>query len=112
MTPEIIIKYEFIQKINFSEYNLDENDNDKKKDIIFTKNNFISVDLDEYFDDSFNILKQYDLIKEEKKEEEKEKTKEVEDDDEIEDDNLIDELFGEIEKDEDEKNEGKKEENK
>ena len=112
LTPEIIIKYEFIQKINFSEYNLDENDNDKKKDIIFTKNNFISVDLDEYFDDSFNILKQYDLIKEEKKEEEKEKTKEVEDDDEIEDDNLIDELFGEIEKDEDEKNEGKKEENK
>ena len=114
LTPEIIIKYEFAQKIDISDYTFDDKDN--KNNIIFTKNNFISVDLDEYFDDSFNILKKYNLIKEEekkeeKKEGEKEEPREIEDDDEIEDNNLIDELFGEIEKnEEEEKKEEKKEE--
>ena len=34
---------------------------EKQKDLIFTKNNFISTDLDEYFEQSFNILKQFNL---------------------------------------------------
>ena len=118
LTPEIIIKYEFNQKIDISDYNLD--DKEKQNDIIFTKNNFISVDLDEYFEQSFNILKNTELFKkeeedkkEDKKEGDKEEAREVEDDDEIEDNNIIDELFGEIEKEEEEeKKEEKKEENK
>ena len=115
LTPEVIIKYELNQKVDMSDYVLD--DKEKEKDIIFTKNNFISVDLDEYFDSSFNILQKFDLIKkeekkeEEKKEEEKQEARELDDDD-IEDNNLIDELFGEIEMDEDEKKEENKEEKK
>ena len=116
LTPEIIITYEVEQKIPMSDYNID----DKEKDnynIIFTKNNFISVDLDDYFDESFNILKQSKLIeneekKEDDKKEEKEEAREAEDDDDIEDNNLIDELFGEIENNEDENGEDKKEEDK
>ena len=109
LIPEIIIKYEFNQKLPMSDYFYD----DKDKDIIFTKNNSISVDLDEYFEESFDILKKNNLIKEEKNDEkqEKEESREVEDEDEIEDNNLIDELFNEIEMDE-EKKEEKKEEDK
>ena len=112
LTPEIIIKYEFKQKILMSDYILE--DKDKHMDIIFTKNNFISTDLDEYFDQSMNILKHFDLIKEkkeEKKELEKEEQRE-EDDDEIEDNNLIDELFGEIENEENDKKENDKKDDK
>ena len=110
LIPEIIIKYEFSQKIEMGEYSFEDEEN--SKDIIFTKNNVTSVDLDEYFEESFNILKKNNLIKEEKREEvkkEREEVREVEDEDEIEDNNLIDELFNEIEMDE--KNE-KEEENK
>ena len=115
LTPEIIIKYEFNQKLLISEYNLE--DKEKQNDIIFTKNNFISVDLDEYFDESFNILKKNKLFKEEEKKEEKkdgdkEEPHEMEDDEDIEDNNLIDELFGEIEKDEDGEKEKKEEKEK
>ena len=46
----------------------EENDKSQNNNIIFTKNNAISVDLDEYFEESFNILKKNCLIKEEKKE--------------------------------------------
>ena len=111
LTPEIIMTYELEQKIPMCDYILDEKDN---HNIIFTKNNFISVDLDDYFDESFNILKQSNLIeneekKEKDKKEEKEEAHEVEDDDDIEDNNLIDELFGEIENNEDENGEDKKE---
>ena len=115
LTPEIIMTYELEQKIPMSDYTI----NDKEKDnhdIIFTKNNFISVDLDDYFVESFNILKQSNLIEEkkekEKKEGEKEEVHEDEDEDEIEDNNLIDELFGEIEKNEGENEEENKDENK
>ena len=110
LIPEIIIKYEFSQKIEMGEYSFEDEEN--SKDIIFTKNNVTSVDLDEYFEESFNILKKNNLIKEQKREEvkkEREEVREVEDEDEIEDNNLIDELFNEIEMDE--KNE-KEEENK
>ena len=110
LIPEIIIKYEFSQKIEMGEYILEDEENNK--DIIFTKNNVISVDLDEYFEESFNILKKNDLIKEEKREEvkkDREEVREVEDEDEIEDNNLIDELFNEIEMDEKKE---KEEENK
>ena len=113
LTPEIIIKYEFKQKILMSDYILE--DKDKHMDIIFTKNNFISTDLDEYFDQSMNILKHFDLIKEkkeEKKELEKEEQQREEDDDEIEDNNLIDELFGEIENEENDKKEDDKKDDK
>ena len=109
LIPEIIMKYEFIQKLEMAEYFLEENNND----IIFTKNNSLSVDLDEYFEESFDILKQNNLIKEEKKEdknEEKGEDKEIEDEDEIEDNNLIDELFNEIGEDEEEKKEEEKKE--
>ena len=119
LTPEIIIKYEFLQKILMSDYILE--NTEKQKDLIFTKNNFISTDLDEYFEQSFNILKQFNLYKEEKEEKKEKKELEKEepredDDDEIEDNNLIDELFGEIEKEEKEEKEeneknDKKEEN-
>ena len=93
----------------------EENDKSQNNNIIFTKNNAISVDLDEYFEESFNILKKNCLIKEEKKEEKKEvkeENREVDDEDEIEDNNLIDELFNEIGLDEEEKGEEKKEEEK
>ena len=109
LNPEIIIKYEYCQKIEMADYFFEDNSND----IIFTKNNSLSNDLDEYFEESFNILKQNKLIKEEKEEEkkqEKEEVREIEDDDEIEDNNLIDELFNEIEMDEEKKEE--KEEDK
>jgi len=115
LTPEIIMTYELEQKIPISEYTLDDKEKDNH-DIIFTKNNFISVDLDDYFIESFNILKQSNLIEEkkekEKKEDEKEEVHEDEDEDEIEDNNLIDELFGEIEKNEGENEEENKDENK
>ena len=110
LIPEIIIKYEFNQKIEMGEYIFEDEEN--PNDIIFTKNNVISVDLDEYFEESFNILKKNNLIKEDKKKEiktEREEVREAEDEDEIEDNNLIDELFNEIEMDD--KNE-KEEENK
>ena len=124
LTPEIIMTYELEQKIPMSDYIIDDKEKDNH-DIIFTKNNFISVDLDDYFDESFNILKQSKLIEEKKEKDEKEDRKEEahedEDEDEIEDNNLIDELFGEIEKNEgdneeenkeDKKNDDKKEEEK
>ena len=114
LTPEIIMTYELEQKIPMSEYTIDDKEKDNH-DIIFTKNNFISVDLDDYFIESFNILKQTHLIEEkkekEKKEDEKEEVHEDEDEDEIEDNNLIDELFGEIEKNEGENEEENKGEN-
>ena len=115
LIPEIIIKYEFNQKIKLDELIFEENDKSQNNNIIFTKNNAISVDLDEYFEESFNILKKNCLIKEEKKEEKKEvkeENREVDDEDEIEDNNLIDELFNEIGLDEEEKVEEKKEEEK
>ena len=115
LIPEIIIKYEFNQKIKLDELIFEENDKSQNNNIIFTKNNAISVDLDEYFEESFNILKKNCLIKEEKKEEKKEvkeENREVDDEDEIEDNNLIDELFNEIGLDEEEKGEEKKEEEK
>jgi len=115
LIPEIIIKYEFNQKIKLDELIFEENDKSQNNNIIFTKNNAISVDLDEYFEESFNILKKNCLIKEEKKEEKKEVKEEnieVDDEDEIEDNNLIDELFNEIGLDEEEKGEEKKEEEK
>ena len=115
LTPEIIMTYELEQKIPMSDYTIDDKEKDNH-DIIFTKNNFISVDLDDYFVESFNILKQSNLIEEkkekEKKEGEKEEVHEDEDEDEIEDNNLIDELFGEIEKNEGENEEENKDENK
>ena len=115
LTPEIIMTYELEQKIPMSDYTIDDKEKDNH-DIIFTKNNFISVDLDDYFVESFNILKQSNLIEEkkekEKKEGEKEEVHEDEDEDEIEDNNLIDELFGEIEKNEGENKEENKDENK
>ena len=99
LTPETIVIYELKQIIDIGDY-IVENEN-LKKNIIFTKNNFFTIDLDDYFDESFNILKKYDLIKEENKEKEKKPTKkeetEVDDEDEVEDNNLIDELFNEIE---------------
>ena len=107
LIPEVIIKYEFNQRIEIADYFLEGNNND----IIFTKKNTFSVDLDGYFEESFDILKKNNLIKEEKtvdKKEEPREVKEIEDEDEIEDNNLIDELFNEIEMDE----EGKKEEEK
>ena len=114
LTPEIIMTYELEQKIPMSEYTIDDKEKDNH-DIIFTKNNFISVDLDDYFIESFNILKQTHLIEEkkekEKKEDEKEEVHEDEDEDEIEDNDLIDELFGEIEKNEGENEEENKGEN-
>ena len=110
LIPEIIIKYEYSQKLPMGDYIYEDKDND----IIFTKNNSISVDLDEYFEESFDILKKNNLIKEEKIEEkqEKEETREVEDEDEIEDNNLIDELFNEIEMEEKKEEEKKEEEKK
>ena len=115
LTPEIIMTYELEQKIPMSDYTIDDKEKDNH-DIIFTKNNFISVDLDDYFVESFNILKQSNLIEEkkekDKKEGEKEEVHEDEDEDEIEDNNLIDELFGEIEKNEGENEEENKDENK
>ena len=119
LNPEIIMIYEFNQKIEMNDYFLEDNNNNNE--IIFTKNNSLSTDLDEYFEESFNILKQNNLIKEENKEdkkEQKEEPREIEDEDEIEDNNLIDELFNEIgedeeeKKEEDKKEEDKKEENK
>ena len=114
LNPEIIMKYEFNQKIEMNDYFLEDNNNNNE--IIFTKNNSLSTDLDEYFEESFNILKQNNLIKEENKEdkkEQKEEVREIEDEDEIEDNNLIDELFNEIGEDEEEKKkEDKKEEDK
>ena len=106
LIPEIIIKYEYNQKIEMGEYSIPENN-----EFIFTKNNSLSIDLDEYFEESLDILKQYNLIKEEKKDnkEEKEEIREIEDEDEIEDNNLIDELFNEIGMDEEEKKEEEKE---
>ena len=104
LNPEIILKYEYNQKIEISDYFLENNENN----IIFTKNNSLSNDLDEYFEESFNILQQNKLIKEEKEEDikkEKEEVREVEDEDEIEDNNLIDELFNEIEMNEEKKEE-------
>ena len=62
------MKYEFNQKIEMNDYFLEDNNNN---DIIFTKNNSLSTDLDEYFEESFNILKQNNLIKEENKEDKK-----------------------------------------
>ena len=115
LIPEIIIKYEFNQKIKLDELIFEENDKSQNNNIIFTKNNAISVDLDEYFEESFNILKKNCLIKEEKKEEKKEvkeENREDDDEDEIEDNNLIYELFNEIGLDEEEKGEEKKEEEK
>ena len=111
LNPEIIMKYEFNQKIEMNDYFLEDNNNNN--DIIFTKNNSLSTDLDEYFEESFNILKQNNLIKEENKEdkkEQKEEPREIEDEDEIEDNNLIDELFNEIGEDEEEKKEEEKKE--
>ena len=107
LIPEIIIKYEYNQKIEMGEYSIPENN-----EFIFTKNNSLSIDLDEYFEESLDILKQYNLIKEEKKDnkEEKEEIREIEDEDEIEDNNLIDELFNEIGMDEEEKKEEEKKE--
>ena len=114
LNPEIIMKYEFNQKIEMNDYYFEDNNN--SNDFIFTKNNSLSTDLDEYFEESFNILKQNNLIKEENtedKKEQKEEAREIEDEDEIEDNNLIDELFNEIgEDEEDKKEEGKKEEEK
>ena len=110
LNPEIIMKYEFNQKIEMNDYFLEDNNNN---DIIFTKNNSLSTDLDEYFEESFDILKQNNLIKEEIKEdkkEQKEEVREIEDEDEIEDNNLIDELFNEIGEDEEEKKEEEKKE--
>ena len=111
LNPEIIMKYEFNQKIEMNDYFLEDNNNNNE--IFFTKNNSLSTDLDEYFEESFNILKQNNLIKEENKEdkkEQKEEVREIEDEDEIEDNNLIDELFNEIGEDEEEKKEGEKKE--
>ena len=116
LSPEIIMKYEFKQKIMISDYIIDSQE--KENNIIFTKNNCISVDLDEYFEESFNILKKFNLFKEEDKKEEEKKEgdkepREMDEDEDDEDNNLIDELFGEIENDEDEKkDEEKKEEEK
>ena len=116
LTPDIIMKYEFKQKLIISDYVIE--NKEKENNIIFTKNNCISVDLDEYFEESFNILKKFNLFKEEEKKEEKsEEDKQPremeEDDDEDEDNHLIDELFGEIEIDEEgKKDEEKKEEKK
>ena len=111
LNPEIIMKYEFNQKIEMNDYFLEDNNNNNE--IIFTKNNSLSTDLDEYFEESFNVLKQNNLIKEENKEdkkEQKEEPREIEDEDEIEDNNLIDELFNEIGEDEEEKKEEEKKE--
>ena len=87
-----------------SDYIIDSQE--KENNIIFTKNNCISVDLDEYFEESFNILKKFNLFKEEVKKEEEKKEgdkepREMDEDEDDEDNNLIDELFGEIENDED-----------
>ena len=110
LNPEIIIKYELKQKVEISDY-IEEGKEKENSDIIFTKNNYISIDLDEYFEESFNILKQHNLIKEEKKNEKKEEKEEKEDEEDEEDNKLIDELFDEIELDEEkeEKDENKEE---
>ena len=110
LNPEIIIKYELKQKVEISDY-IEEGKEKENSDIIFTKNNYIAIDLDEYFEESFNILKQHNLIKEEKKNEKKEEKEEKEDEEDEEDNKLIDELFDEIELDEEkeEKDENKEE---
>ena len=110
LKPEKIIKYELNQKILLSEYKVNENE----QSILFTKNNFLSIDLDDYFEQSFKILKNVNIIKEEEKKEDK-KDEENEDDEDADDNNLIDELFGQIElesQEEEKKEEEKKEEEK
>ena len=113
LKPEKIITYQLNQKILLSDYKCQ---NEDDQNIIFTKNDFISIDLDDYFEQSFKILKNVNIIKEEeKKEDEKKEEKENEEDEDSTDNNLIDELFGQIElenQEEEKKGEEKKEEEK
>ena len=95
--PEKIIEYEFNQKILLSDY-YSSNEN-----IIFTKTNYTSIDLDTYFLESEKIIKEknFPSIPQEVTE-----RRESLDNEDREENDLIDELFEEIE------NEKKEEENK
>ena len=95
--PEKIIEYEFNQKILLSDY-YSSNEN-----IIFTKTNYTSIDLDTYFLESEKIIKEknFPSIPQEVTE-----RRESFDNEDREENDLIDELFEEIE------NEKKEEENK
>ena len=110
LNPEIILNYSYSNKINFNEYNYEKNSNDINH-IIFTKNNYTSTDLDFYFYESEKIINKYNFPKIETETVQKKNNNDFDDED-LEENNLIDELFNEINLDEENKKENEEKENK
>ena len=111
LNPEIILNYSFLNKINFNEYNYEKNSKDNNNNIIFTKNNYTSCDLDFYFYESEKIINKYNFPKIETETVQKKNNNDFDDED-LEENNLIDELFNEINLDEENKKENEEKENK
>ena len=108
LNPEIILKYTFLNKINFNKYKYEAKSNDNKNHLIFTKNNFTSSDLDFYFYESEKIINEYNFPKIETETVQKKYNDDIDEED-LEENNLIDELFNEINLEEEDKKEEKEE---
>ena len=93
LSPEVILQYEFTQKINFNDYQYDPEQSKTDSEIIFTKNDYVDVDLDTYFDESERIVKQENFVPLPQSEEQARKESM---DDNDSDDQIIDELFDQI----------------
>jgi hypothetical protein len=114
LNPEIILSYLFLNKINLNSYKCESKYVDNiNNNIIFTKNNFTIIDLDFYFNESEKIINEFNLPKNITETIQKKYNEDIEDEDQ-EDNQIIDELFNEInlEEEENKKEEEKKEEEK
>ena len=93
LSPDVILQYEFTQKINFNDYQYEPEQSKTDSKIIFTKNDYVDVDLDTYYDESERIVKQQNFVPLPQNEEQARKESM---DDNDSDDQIIDELFDQI----------------
>ena len=93
LSPDVIIQYEFTQKINFNDYQYEPEQSKTDSEIIFTKSDYVDVDLDTYYDESERIVKQENFVPLPQNEEQARKESM---DDNDSDDQIIDELFDQI----------------
>ena len=93
LVPEIIMKYEFCQKVCFSDYEYTPEQIKAESQIIFTGNDYINLDLDPYYDECEKVVKKENIVPLPQSQEQarRESISEIDSDNE-----LIDELFNEI----------------
>ena len=108
LSPDVIVQYEFTQKINFNDYQYEPEQSKTDSEIIFTKSDYVDVDLDTYYDESERIVKQENFVPLPQNEEQARKESM---DDNDSDDQIIDELFDQITLDNKEEVEIKESEN-